>query len=238
MIEISQLCIAEATLGTRDAGRADHIDKAISMFVDESDTLLTCLWSNHHDDADIISVSNRLYHFQIIIKWKVWNDSSTHTTFYTTLEEIFYSVVHDRIQISHQNKWQLHIILDSFQLSEKLLHGHSILQSLGTSTLNDRTISQRITEWDSYLYHIYSLALHRLNHITRSFEGWATSTEIQAQKLAVFIVCKQCIYLIHNTLFFLYFQEMSSTSPHPLSPAPSRISNSDRFRCTLDDGSS
>ena len=212
------------------------------MFVDESDTLLTCLWGNHHDNADIIFVSNRLYHFQIIIKWKIRNDSSTHTTFYTTLEEFLNSVVHDRIQIAHQHKWQLHFILDGLQLSEELLYGHSILQSLSTSTLNDRSISQRITERDSYLYHIYSLALHRLYHITRSFEGWATCAEIQAQKLAVFIVCKQCIYLIHNTLFkflcFLYFQEMYSTSPHPLSPASTRISNSNRFRCTLDDGSS
>ena len=160
------------------------------MLIDEADALLAGFRSNHHDDTDIVLVCYRLHHLQIIIKRKIRNDGSTDSALYATLEELLDAIVHDRVEITHQYQWKLYFILDSLQLAEELLHGHSVLQGLGSCALNHRTISQRIAERDSYLNHVDALTFHRLNHIAGAFQGWAASTEIQAQKLAVFIVCK------------------------------------------------
>ena len=190
MVEISQLGITETALGARNARGADHVDETIGMLIDETDALLAGFWRNHHDDTDVILVGNGFHHLQIIIKRKVWDDGAAHAALYAVFEESLNAVVHDWVQITHQHEWKLHFILDFLQLGEEFLHRHSVLQSHGSGTLDNRTISQRITERDSYLNHIYPLAFHRLNYITGTFQSWASGAKIQAQKLAVFIVCK------------------------------------------------
>ena len=160
------------------------------MLIDESDALLAGLRCNHHDDTDVILVGNRLHHFQIVIERKVWNDGATHTALHTTLEESLDAIVHDRVEITHQNQWQLHFILDGLELTEERLHGHSVLQGFGTRTLDDWSVSQRVTERNAHLNHIDAMAFHGFDDSTCALEGWTTGTEIQAQKLAVFIVCK------------------------------------------------
>ena len=141
MVEISQLGIAETALGARDARGADHVDESIGMLIDETDALLAGFRGNHHDDTDVILVGYGFYHLQIIIKGKVWDDGAAHSALYAALEESLNAVVHDWVQVSHQHEWKLHFILDFLQLSEEFLHRHSVLQSHGSGTLDNRTIS-------------------------------------------------------------------------------------------------
>ena len=181
MVEVSQLGITEVALGTCDAGRADHIDEAIGMLVDEADALLAGLWGNHHDDTDVILVSDRLHHLQVVIEWKVWDDSSAHATLHTTLEECLDAIMHDRVEITHQYQWDVHLVLDGFQLTEEGLHGHAVLQGFCACALDDWSICQWVAEWDADFYHVDAVAFHRLDDSAGAVEGWATCTEVERQ---------------------------------------------------------
>ncbi len=83
--EVFLLLIIETLLGACDRGRADHIDEAISMLVDKADALFAGLWGDKHDDAQVVLVGNGLHNVLIVIKGKVWDDSSADTCLYATL---------------------------------------------------------------------------------------------------------------------------------------------------------
>ena len=169
MVEVSELGIAEAALGSRDAGGADHIDEAIGMLVDEADALLAGFRSNHHDDTDIVLIGDRLNYLEIVIERKVGNNGSADSALYTALEELLDAIVHDGVEIAHENERDIDFILDGLELTEEGLDGHAVFQRLGTCALDNGSISQRVTEGDTYFYHIDALAFHRLDYIAGAF---------------------------------------------------------------------
>lgn len=169
MVEVSELGIAEAALCAGDAGGADHIDEAIGMLIDEADALLAGFWSNHHDDADIVLIGDRLYYLEIVIERKVGDDGSADSALYAALEELLDAIVHDGIEITHEDEREADFILDGFELTEEGLDGHAVFQRLGTCALDNGSICQWVAEGDTNFYHIDALAFHRLDYIAGTF---------------------------------------------------------------------
>ena len=169
MVEVSELGIAEAALCAGDAGGADHIDEAIGMLIDEADALLAGFRSNHHDDADIVLIGDRLNYLEIVIERKVGNDGSADSALYAALEELLDAIVHDGVEIAHENERDIDFILDGFELTKEGFDGHAVFQSLGTCALDNGSICQRVAEGDTYFYHIDALAFHRLDYIAGTF---------------------------------------------------------------------
>ena len=169
MVEVSELGIAEAALCAGDAGGADHIDEAIGMLIDEADALLAGFRSNHHDDTDIVLIGDRLNYLEIIIERKVGDDGSADSALYTALEELLDAIVHDGVEIAHENERNIDFILDGLELTKEGFDGHAVFQSLGTCALDNGSICQRVAEGDTYFYHIDALAFHRLDYIAGTF---------------------------------------------------------------------
>ena len=178
----SCFCIVERFLGARDGGRADHIDEAVGMVVDEADALLAGLWGDEHDDAQVVLVGNGLHDVQIVIEGQVGDDHSADASLGTRLAERLDAVVQDGVQIAHQDKWNLHLILDGLQLGEECLQVHAVLQGLGGSTLDDGTVGQRVAEGDAHLNHGDAPTLHGQDHVGGAFEGRTASTEIERKE--------------------------------------------------------
>ena len=190
MVEVSELGISETALSASDTCRTDHIDKTVGMLVDKADSLLAGFWSYHHDDTNVILVGYRFHHLEIVVERQVGNNCSTHSSLNTFFEKSLDAKVHDWVEIAHQHKRKAYFALDGFQLSEESLHGHTVLQSPRSGTLNDRSVGQRVTERYAHLYHIDAMTFHCLDDIARAFESGTTGTEIQAQQLAFFTTFK------------------------------------------------
>ena len=169
MVEVSELGIAEAALCAGDAGGADHIDEAIGMLIDEADALLAGFRSNHHDDTDIVLIGDRLNYLEIVIERKVGNNGSADSALYAALEELLDAIVHDGVEIAHEDEREADFILDGFELTEEGLDGHAVFQCLGTCALDNGSICQWVAEGDTYFYHIDTLAFHRLDYIAGTF---------------------------------------------------------------------
>ena len=107
----------------------------------------------------------------------------------------------DWVQVSHQHEWYLHLVFDGFQLGEEGTEVHAVLQCLGSSTLNDGTICQRVAERDAHFNHGNTTTLHRLDDLARGFECRASGTEIERQQFLIFSLLEKLIDLIiHNVL--------------------------------------
>ena len=199
MTEVGLFLLIEVLLSTCDAGRAHHIDKAIGMVIDEPDTLLTRLRSYHHDHPQIIFVGNGFHIIQIIGKGKVGNNHSRHATLHTLLTELLYTVVKNNVQVSHQYERYLHLILDAAQLLKQFRQRHTVLQSYGSCTLDDRTVCQRITERNAYLDHTDATLLQGLDDLGCTFKCGAPSTEIKRQDFLTcfFLLTKEFVDFIH-----------------------------------------
>ena len=59
----------------------------------------------------------------------------------------------DGIQIAHQHKRYLHLILDGLQLGKEFLEAHAVLQGLCGSTLYDGAVGQGIAKGNAHLDH-------------------------------------------------------------------------------------
>ena len=72
--EVGLLGIVERLLCTGNGGRADHIDEAIGVLIDEADAFLAGLWGDEHDDAEVVAVGDGLYDLLVVIKGQVGDD--------------------------------------------------------------------------------------------------------------------------------------------------------------------
>ena len=110
----------------------------------------------------------------------------------------------NRVQIAHQYQWNLHLILDGFQLTEKDMQVHTVFQGLGGGSLNNRTVGQRIAERNANFNHGNTTTLHGENHIACALECGAACAKVQRQEFLVLTVCEKLIDLIHLVTFLHY----------------------------------
>ena len=99
-----------------------------------------------------------------------------------TFAEILETILHDGVQVAHQYQRNTDICADFLQLAEEFSERHSVAQGLCGCVLNDRTVGHRVTERDTYFYHLYSLSVPevRMTSAVPSRVG-ATGTEINGK---------------------------------------------------------
>ena len=102
--EIVLFLFVETFLNASDGCRANHVDEAIGVVIDETDALLARLWGNQHDDAQVVAVGNGFHNVLIVGEGQVRDDDSAYTALNTTLAKSFNAILHDRIQITHEDE--------------------------------------------------------------------------------------------------------------------------------------
>ena len=84
----------------------------------------------------------------------------------------------DGVEVAHENKWNLNLVLDGFQLLEQQLHTHTVLQGLGGGTLDDGAVGQGIAKGDTNLYHGDAPFLKREDNVGGTIKGGTARAEI------------------------------------------------------------
>ena len=69
--EILLLLLVEALLGSRDSSRADHVDEAVGVLVDEADALRAGLGRDEHDDAQVVAVGNGFHDVLVVVEGQI-----------------------------------------------------------------------------------------------------------------------------------------------------------------------
>ena len=129
------------------------------MLVYKANALLGGLRRYHHNTTQVVAVGKRLYHLQIVGKRKVGDDESRDTALHTTLAETLVAVVHNDVEITHQHKRYMYLVLYSLKLCEEVFEGHAVLQGYGSGTLYHRSVCQGVAKGYAHLYHVDALAL-------------------------------------------------------------------------------
>ena len=94
----------------------------------------------------------------------------------------------DGVEIAHQHEGDRNLILDGSQLTEELLQGHAVAESLGGSTLDDGAVGEGIAEGDAHLDHGNATTLHGEDDVGCAVERRTASTEIERQELPVLAI--------------------------------------------------
>ena len=97
----------------------NHVDESISVLVYFSYPCFTGFGSNEHDDAQVVLLCYRAEFFYIIFKWQVGNDYTVYAAALATFTEIFEAILHDGVQVAHENKWNTYFLTNFFQLVEE-----------------------------------------------------------------------------------------------------------------------
>lgn len=114
------LLAIEIFLGTGSSSAGYHIDEAVGMFVDFTDTGFAGFGGDEHNDTDIVTVGNRFIRFFVIFEGKIGNNNAVDATFYTFLTESLEPEFHDRVEIAHQNEGNTDIATDIAELLKQI----------------------------------------------------------------------------------------------------------------------
>ena len=155
------------------------------MLVDEADALLAGLGSDEHDDTDVVLVCHRLYEVEIVLERKVGNDHTRHARLHTAAEKRLVAIVHDRVEITHEDKRKANLVLDGFELAEQRGQRHAVFQRAGGGVLDDRTVGHGVAERNANLYEVDATAFHGFYHVAGTVQLRTSGTEIERQKLLV-----------------------------------------------------
>ena len=115
---------------------------------------------------------------------QVGDDHSVYAGLYATGAEFLETVLHDGVQISHQYQRNSDLAADIGQLAEEFFQGHSVVKGLGCGLLDNRTVGHRVTERDSYFYHLDTFLFQSTDDFGCTFQGGTAGTEVNRQEIA------------------------------------------------------
>ena len=171
-------------LGSRYGCRRDHVNEAVRVLVYQPDTFFTGFRSDQHDDLEAILLGNGTEFCLVILEGKVWNDHSVNAAFPAAPAEVLETVLHDGVQISHQYRRDSDLAADIGQLAEEFFQGHSVVKGLGCGLLDNRTVGHRVTERDSYFYHLAPFLIQSTDDFGCTFQRGTAGTEVNRQEIA------------------------------------------------------
>ena len=88
------------------------------MGIDQPDSFLGGLWGDQHDHFQVMAIGDLLVVGDIIGVRQVGDDHSVYAGLYATGTEFLETVLHDRIQVAHQDDRDLYFAPDLSQLPE------------------------------------------------------------------------------------------------------------------------
>ena len=129
------------------------------MCINQADTLLGGLRGDQHDHLQVIPIGDRFIVGHVVGIGQVGDDHAIHTHLHTALAEGLEAILHDGVQIAHQDDRDLYRLSDLFQLLEEQANRHTVAQGHGARLLDHRAIGHRIGEGNTYLHHVHTFRL-------------------------------------------------------------------------------
>ena len=179
--EVGLLGIVERLLGPGNGSRADHVDEAIGILVDEADALVAGLRRDEHNDTEVVAVGDGFYDVLVVIERQVGYNHAADAALDTTLTKRLDAVVEDGIQVAHEDEGNLDVVLDDFQLGEEFGKSHAVLKGLSGSTLYDRAVGKWVAERNADLDEVDAAALHSLDYFACSVERRGAGAKVETQ---------------------------------------------------------
>ena len=195
--EVLLLLLVETLLGPGDGSRRYHVDEPVGMVVNEADALLTGLGGDEHDDAQVVAVGHGFDDFLVVLEGKVRNDHTADTTLHARLAEGLYAILHDGVEIAHENERDVYLVFDCGQLLKKQPQCHTVLERTRGSILNDRPVGHGVTERDAYFDHGDASPLHGQDDVGCAIEGRGSGTEIEGEQFLLTTIIEKGINLVH-----------------------------------------
>ena len=110
-----------------------------------------------YDDSDAIAVGCSFVIFFVFAERQVGNDDTVDTAFGAFPAKSFEAKLHDGVKIAHQDKRNMYILPDVFQLFEQQVECHAVAQRLGGCLLDDNAVCHRVAEGDANFYHVHTV---------------------------------------------------------------------------------
>ena len=184
--EIGLLLLVEALLCACRGCARHHVDKSAGVCVNQTDTLLGGLRRDQHNHFQIIPIGDRFVVGHVVGIGQIRNDHAIHTYLHAALAEGFEAILHNGIQVTHQDNGDLHALSNPFQLLEEQTDRHAVAQRLCARLLNDRTIGHWVGKGNTYLNHVDTFCLQLSQDLGCIFQPGIAGGEIDGEN-AVFL---------------------------------------------------
>ena len=152
--EISLLVLVESPLCTGSRRAGYHVDEATRVGIDFADALLGCLRGDEHNHPQVVSVGHGFVFREVFGEGEVGDDDAVNPGFAATFAEMLEAILHDGIEIPHQDDRNVNLRTHLFQLAEEEAEAHAVAQGLCRSLLDDRAVCHRVGERDSDFNHV------------------------------------------------------------------------------------
>ena len=139
------------------------------MFINQADTFFAGFRSDEHNDFHSLFLGYGTILFHIIFERQVGNNHSVDSGLPAGAAEILKAILHNRIEVSHQHQRNLYLFADLFQLVEKQLQCHTVLQGAGGGVLYNRSVGHRVAEWNTDFNHVNPFFLQGFDGACRTF---------------------------------------------------------------------
>lgn len=160
--EICLLVLVEGPLRTGSRRAGYHVDKAARVSIDFTDAFLGCLRGDEHNHPQVVSVGHGFVFREIFGEGEVGDNDAVDAGLATTFAEMLEAILHDRIEVAHQDDRDVNLRTHLFQLAEEEAEAHAVAQGLCRSLLDDRTVCHRVGKRNTDFNHVDASLLERL----------------------------------------------------------------------------
>ena len=160
--EISLLVLVESPLRTGSRRAGNHVDEATRVGIDFADALLGSFRGDEHNHPQVVSVGHGFVFREVFGEGEVGDDDAVNPGLAATFAEMLEAILHDGIEVTHQDDRNVNLRTHLFQLAEEEAEAHSVAQGLCRSLLDDRAVRHRVGEGDADFNHVDSRLLEGL----------------------------------------------------------------------------
>ena len=201
LLEIRPFAGIEVFLSSGCSSRRNHVDEAVGVCVNLSDALFAGFRGDEHDDAQVVVESYVLVTGFVVAEGQIGYNDSVNAASHTLAAECVEAILHDRVEISHENEGNMYVAPDVLQLLKQESERHAVAQGTGGGILNDYSIGHGVAEGNAYFYHVHAVLLQGADNVSGIVKGGAACAEVHGQQV-VWIVLEKLVYSVHGVNAF------------------------------------
>lgn len=169
------------------------------MGIDQADTLVGCFGGDKHDDAEVVAVGDGFVLLEVVAEREVGDNHAVNAYLGASTAKVFEAVLHDGIEVAHENEGDGDFAAYVAQLVKKDAEGHTVAQGYGTALLDDGTVGHGVGEGDTDFYHIDALPLKFAEDREGIVQPGIAGGEVDGEDVALSVLQK----LIYSICFHI-----------------------------------